>query len=215
MSTKHEVRSEATRRKLVDAATKLFAEQGYAATATEDIVEAAGVTRGALYHQFADKADLFRAVVEEIQVDVMRRIRRALKNVDGPSQQLVKGCEAFLDASLDPAIQRIVILDSPSVLDWEDWRELQSRCGLGLLRAGLEAAIEAGEVRRVPVEPLAQMLLGALEQSACMISRAAQKRKTREDIGLALTSLLEGVLRDERSTRASSASHRRPVGAER
>lgn len=204
-------RSEATRRKLMDAAIELFAERGFAGTATEDIVDRAGVTRGALYHQFTDKADLFRAVVEELEAEVMRRVVRSLTKVEDPWDQLISGCEAVLDAALDPAIQRIVILDAPSVLDWEEWRALEERYGLGLVRTGLENVMNAGIVRSGPVEPMAQMLLAALTQSACMIGRASQKRKARAEVGVALHAWLEG-LRAERPA-ASSMRRKSPVSS--
>ena len=109
-------RSATTRAALVGAATRLFAEQGYAGTGREEIVRAAGVTRGALYHHYADKADLFRAVFESVEAEVMGRSGPAAAAADDPVEQLRLGCRAYLDEALDPGVRRICILDAPAVL---------------------------------------------------------------------------------------------------
>src|SRR5690606_8160720 len=120
----------------------LFAERGYAGTATEEIVADAGITRGALYYHFADKADLFRAVFEELAAEVVARIDAAAAAARGGGASLRAGCHAWLDACLDPAVQRIVLLDGPSVLGWEEWRRIDARYGSRSLRRLIEAAMD-------------------------------------------------------------------------
>ena len=127
-------RSEQTRRVLLDVARRLFAEHGYAGTATEQVVRRAGVTRGALYYHFRDKRDLFRAVVEDLQQELLQRIQEEAAAPDDPWERLRAGLHTFLDACQEPAVQRIILLDAPSVLGWAEWRALDARYGFGLLR---------------------------------------------------------------------------------
>ena len=134
MPTKAE-QSEVTRAALVGAAESLFAERGFADTPTEAIVKAAGVTRGALYHHFTDKADLFRAVYESLERRVITRVEQAVAGLTDPLAVLHRGAEAFLDACLEPAVQRIVLLEGPTVLGWETWREIDMAYGLGIVTA--------------------------------------------------------------------------------
>src|SRR6266545_4208268 len=131
--TKHDLRSEATRERLVRAARGLFAERGYAAVGTEEIVQAAGVTRGALYHQFRDKAELFAAVAETVEAEVSERIATgSLAAASDPVGALRAGAQMFLEVCAEPEVERILLLDAPAVLGWAAWRDLTGRYGLGL-----------------------------------------------------------------------------------
>jgi AcrR family transcriptional regulator len=185
-------RSEATRAALVRTAAGLFGERGYQATATEDLVARAGVTRGALYHHFKDKRDLFRAVFVATEERLMTRIAEQAHD-DDPWRVLVGGARAFLDASMDPGVQRIVLIDAPSVLGWAEWRELEARYGLGLLRAAVEAAMEAGEIREQPLDPLAHLLLAALNEAALFIVQAADRDHARAEVGTTVDNLLDSL----------------------
>src|SRR3954466_1155147 len=124
-------RGGATRTALVGAARELFTERGYAAVGTEEVVRRAGVTRGALYHHFRDKQDLFRAVYEELEVEVVAAITARIAAVADPVELLAEGVRAFLDACSDPVMMRIGLRDAPAVLGWEEWREIGNRHGLG------------------------------------------------------------------------------------
>src|SRR5581483_10773773 len=160
-------RSEATQGALLTVARALFTEKGYADTATEDIVQLAGVTRGALYHHFRDKEDLCQAVFEDAERGLVETVRAAVAAAQAdPWQGFLVGCQAFLDACLEPAVQRIVLLDAPSVLGWETWRRIDAEYGVGLLRQSLQAATDAKEIDLLPVDPLAHILLGALTEAA-------------------------------------------------
>src|SRR5918999_1021120 len=187
-------RSEATRVKLVRAARHLFARRGYAAVGTEQIVRRARVTRGALYHHFRDKRDLFRAVHEQIEAELARKIGEQIAEVgNDPGEVLHQGVRTFLDACTDPAIARIALVDAPSVLGWEEWRATEERYGLGLVTFGLRAAMDAGALRAQPVKPLAHLLLGAMEEAGMVIANASDPQVARREVEPALLGLLDGL----------------------
>ena len=164
-------RSASTRAKLIRAARTLFARKGYAGVGTEEIVRRAGVTRGALYHQFPAKEDLFLAVYEQVEQELTERVAGLLGEVTSPFAAMRAGIRAFLEACRGPEVQRIVLVDGPAVLGWERWREVAERHGLGLMEAVIRAAIEAGEIAPLAVEPLAHLLMGALDEAALLVVR--------------------------------------------
>ena len=185
--------ADATRTALSAAARQLFTERGYAATSTTEIVERAGVTRGALYHHFAAKDDLFRAVFEQLEGEVTEHVaQEALMSAD-PLEQLRRGTRAYLDACIDPAVQRVVLLDGPSVLGWETWQEIEQRYGYGLVVAGVEAAMAAGLIASQPVEALAHVLFGALTEAGMVVARADDPRASRTEMEAAMDRLLDGL----------------------
>jgi AcrR family transcriptional regulator len=171
---RQEERSAATRAKLIRAARALFAKRGYAAVGTEQIVRRAGVTRGALYHQFPAKEDLFLAVYEDVERELTERVAGLLGEVESPLAAMRRGVVLFLEACRTPEVQRIVLIDGPAVLGWERWREVADRYGLGLLEAVLGAAIEAQEIEPLPAGPLAHVLMGALDEAALLVVRDPQ-----------------------------------------
>jgi AcrR family transcriptional regulator len=186
-------RSEATRSALIAAGRELFAERGYGAVGTEEIVRRAGVTRGALYHHFAGKRDLFRACYEQIEAELAQRLAEVAAPDAGALATLRAGKELFLDATLDPEIQRIALIDAPAVLGWEEWREIGARYGLGLIEALLAAGMESGEIRRQPLRPLAHAMLGALDEVAMLVGRADDPRAARAEASETLESLITGL----------------------
>jgi AcrR family transcriptional regulator len=187
--------SEATRAALLAAARPLFAARGYADVGTEEIVRAAGVTRGALYHHFDGKRELFRAVYEDIERQLVERIAEsAISSASDPFAALHAGAQAFLDAcESDPAVQRIALLDAPSVLGWEEWRAIGLRYGFGLVEGTLQAAVDAGLIESQPVRPLAHLLLGSIDEGAMLVARADDGGKTRAEVGAAVTRLLDAL----------------------
>jgi AcrR family transcriptional regulator len=193
VKTLKEEHAEATRAALVASARALFAERGYAAVSIEEIVRRARVTRGALYHHFEDKADLFRAVFEAVQTDLAQRLRDAASAQPDVARHLEVGCHAFLDACTEPDVQRIVLLDGPAVLGWEAWHESDVNFGLELLQLSIQAAIEGGTVEKQPVAPLSHMLLGALNGSGLEIARARDPARARREMRKALDRLLAGL----------------------
>lgn len=191
--SRREENAEATRQGLVDAARELFTEHGYAATSTEEIVRRSRVTRGALYHHFEGKQELFRAVLEEVNGRVSHAIASRALEPDDVWTGVVRGIEAFLDACLDPAYQRIVLLDGPSVVGWEAWREIGERHGLGIIRAALTQAVEEGVIDPQPIEPLAHMLHGALNEAGMYIARSHDVKTARAAAGASVFRLIDGL----------------------
>jgi AcrR family transcriptional regulator len=168
-------RTAATRARLLDAGTRLFATDGYAAVSTQAIVDAAGVTRGALYHQFDDKAGLFDAVYEEVERELVTRITTRIVTA-APADQLEAmrvGARLFLEECSSPDVQRIVLIDAPSVLGWDRWREVGQKYGLGVIEAMLAQAMTDGVIPDQPLRATAHVLLGALDEAALFVSRAA------------------------------------------
>jgi AcrR family transcriptional regulator len=188
-------RSQTTRAALLAAARQLFAEHGFAGTGREQIAERAGVTRGALYHHFSSKERLFEAVVEELEVEIGEQVTAAALEVADPAARLRRGCLAFLDACLDPAVRRIVLLEAPAVLGWDTWREIDARHGLALMVYGLEEVVAAGRLPAVPVTTLAHVLLGALNEAALVVATADRPAAARAEVGTVLEMILHGLLR--------------------
>ena len=195
-ANKQEQRSRVTREKLVVAARALFAERGYAAVGTEEIVRAAGVTRGALYHQFREgKEALFEAVFEVVEAETTQRIAEtALASAASPEAALRAGARAFLEICTEPEVERIALLDAPSVLGWERWREIGFRYGLGLVAATLQAGIDDGAIAPQPVTPLAHLLLGALDEGALYVARADDAATARAEVEVVIDRLIDGLV---------------------
>ncbi len=187
--------TEATRSALMAVARELFAQRGYAGVGTEEIVQRARVTRGALYHHFRDKKDLFRAVHEQLEGELAQAIARRVADgpADDPIELLRTGVRAFLDHCMDPALARVALVDAPSVLGWQEWRRLDEKYGLGLVMAGLEGAMAAGAIRDQPVKPLAHLILGALSEAGMLIANADDPKGARAAVEPPLLALLDGL----------------------
>ena len=188
-------RSEVTRAKLIEVGIELFSERGYADVGTEELVDRAKVTRGALYHHFGDKRDLFRAVHEELEQQIVAGIGAALEANprEDPLEALEVAAGAVLDVALDSKIARVTLIDAPSVLGWEEWREIDVRYGLGLTEAVLNAAIESGRIAKQPVRALAHLLVAAVGEAAIMVAIADDPKQARKDVEPAMRSLLYGL----------------------
>jgi AcrR family transcriptional regulator len=190
-------RTEATREALIAAARQLFTERGYEEVGTEEIVRAAGVTRGALYHHFGDKASLLEATYERIEAESTERVARIVlgSELDSPLEAMKAGVQAFLDECAKPELRQVALHDAPAVLGWERWREIGAANGLGLIEASLAAAIEAGEIRQVPVRPTAHLLMGALDEAAMLLARD-DRPASRGEVTEVLVTLLESFARE-------------------
>lgn len=189
-------RSAATRDALVAAARRLFAAHGFAEVPTDAIVEAAGVTRGALYHQFADKTALFEAVMEAVEADIARRLADevAAAGISDPVEALRHAVRAWLDICVEPEIHRIALIDGPSVLGWVHWREVCQRHVFGLVQALLAQGIELGRIRSQPARPLAHVLMGAGDEAALYVAEAADHAQARTEMIEVLDQLIAGVM---------------------
>ena len=185
---------EATTAALIDAARQLFAGRGYANVGTEEIVQQAGVTRGALYHHFrGGKEELFRAVVVQISAETAGRVREVARANDDPWNALIHGIDAFLDACALPDVQRILLVDGPAVLGWDVWRAIDNDYGLRLLEGALQRAIDAGRLPPQPARAAAHVLLGALDEAAMVVARADDACAARNEMGQTVHRLLEGL----------------------
>jgi len=186
-----------TRAAVLQAARELFAEKGYAGTGTEEIAARARVTRGALYHHFRDKADLFRAVMQAVAADLADRlVTQQLSRATGAVSawdQLREGFQAFLDACTGSDFQRIVLVDGPAVLGHGAWTDLVEHHGLGLLRALLRRAIDDGQIDPLPVDPLARLLAALIGEASLYIAQATDPARARREAGAALDRILSGL----------------------
>lgn len=194
MARRQAERSEATRGELIRVARELFAEPGYAATSIDDIADRAGVTKGALYHHFRNKRDLFQAVFEVLETELVEKVIIAASGAgDDHLKGIRLGTRAFLEASLDPAVGRIVLIDGPSVLGWEAWKEIDERYGFAITSGSLQAAMDAGLLRRQPVEPLARLFLAALSEAALQIARAQDRKRAMREMTDAVWSIVDSM----------------------
>lgn len=184
---------ERTRTALLDEAERLFARDGYGAVGLPAVVAAAGVTKGALYHQFDGKAGLFGAVLERVQERVADRVVAAAEAATGRWAQLRSGCRAFLDASTEPAAARIMLVDGPAVLGWPAWREIDERTSGRHLAEGLTVLVDHGELDPQPVEPLARLLSGAMNELAMWLAGPDVTDADRDGARAALDRVLEGL----------------------
>lgn len=186
-----------SRERLIAVATELFGEQGYHQTGTEEIVRRSGVTRGSLYHHFADKEALFEEVFDRADQVVSARVRAAAaaaaeQGKDAWSVFLV-GWDAALDTAVDAPLQRIRVVDAPAVLGWQKWQERNARYTLANIEAGLVTLLEQGVIAPQPISPLAVLLMGLSNQAVAAIAGAPDPVRARRDIGAALRRLLDGL----------------------
>ncbi len=192
-----EERSAATRDALISAARRLWGLRGYAEVGTPEIAKEAGVTRGAMYHQFADKAALFSEVVETVEQDVMARMATlvASSGAKTPADAIRAAVDAWLEVSADPEVRQLILLDGPSVLGWPAFRDVAQRYSLGMTEQLLAEAIRAGQLARQPTRPLAHVLIGALDEAAMVIATADDPKRMRRETRQVLHRLIDGMLR--------------------
>ena len=183
----------ATRAALIAAPRRLFVTNGYFMTGTEEIVAEAGVgTRGALYHHFADKQDLFRSVFQQVQADLAAAT--VVGEHDDPLAMLTAGLQQFLDASAeDRDVQQVILIDGPAVLGWEQWRSLEGQYGLGAITALLDNAITHEVIAKQSTIPLAHMLLAAIDEAALYIANADNRGQARNQARQSLNLILTGL----------------------
>ena len=191
MATQAE-RSASTRSAVVDAARAQFAARGYEHVSVADILRAAGVSRGALYHHFAGKADVFAAVFVTVATDAIRAAARHIPRDASSGTALRAGCLGWLDVVDDPAIGQILFVDAPNALGWERARALEELFSLGVVRRGIAAAIRAGELAPVPVDLAARMINAMLTEAALVVRQGAAAP---EEAAAVVSSLFDSLLR--------------------
>ena len=189
-----EDRSQTTKAALVQTGRRLFAERGYAAVSAEEVVAAAGVTRGALYHHFGDKRGLFVAVLEEVERENLAAIE-ALPDAPDLMAGLVAALGRFLDTCQERETVQIALTDAPAVLGWQEWRAMEARYGLGLATDLLEQAQREGMVGSAPIPVLAQLVLSAVVEAGLIVAHAEDPVIARAQVEQSLMLLFAGILR--------------------
>jgi len=187
-------KGQATRARIVEVATGLFASAGYEATSIEVVLSKSGISRGALYHHFQDKAALFEAVLEAMEAAIATKLRAASVGITDPIAAMRAGGDAWLALSRDPAVKQIVLIDAPAVLGWQKWREIDSRFGFGLIKAGLKNLSRAGRLPAEMVEPLSHVLLASMMELALVVARADKPTAAMKSSRAALHQLIDRLL---------------------
>jgi AcrR family transcriptional regulator len=176
VKSRREIYSEATRSALLDEATRLFAERGYAATSLEDIASASQVTRGAVYHHFDGKQALFEAVLSAQEAQLIARVTAAATAAD-PWEAALQALDAFLAQCCDPVYGRLVWLEGPAGLGWSRWREWEKEYGYGLVEGFMTALIDSGYLERRAVTSLVRFAFWMLGGAGLALAEAADEDK--------------------------------------
>ncbi len=195
--------SDATAGRVLAVATELFAEHGYARVGLERVAVVAGVTRGAVYHHFASKAELFHAVVRTVQLSVAEAVAEAADRAGTPWEGLEAGCRMFLTASSAPPARRILLVDAPAVLDWAAWRTADAAASGRLLEQALSELQAAGVVAGGPVPAMSALLSGAMNEAALRIAASADPDGAAEETWPVLRAMLSALRSDGRSPGAA------------
>ena len=188
-------RGEQTRKRLLSVASKLFAEHGYEATPIELVLEQAAISKGALYHHFANKRELYEAVLELTETDLARATVQAARSATDPVEALRAGTDAFLRLASDPVIGRIVLTDAPAVLGWARWREIDERHAFGVLKTAVAATPAAKRLTQDELDALAHVLLAALLELAMIVARSDTPRDAQRTAQTVMDELLNRLLR--------------------
>ncbi len=185
--------AENTRSVLIETGRRLFVERGYAAVSAEELVQSAGLSRGALYHHFDGKRGLFEAVFEEQETSATKRIERAMNDVTDPWQQALCGMDMFLEICGEHEYREIVLLQGPIALGWPRWRELDKQHFAGLLTAATRNLIDAGLIRGQRADLVAAAIYGMLTELSLTIAAGPHRAKAREDASELLRNMLRGI----------------------
>jgi AcrR family transcriptional regulator len=191
---KRAAQGRATRGQLIEVATRLFAEHGYEGTSIEAVLSAAGVSRGALYHHFAGKEALFEAVVSAVSDQVTMELTEAVRGCVDPLDAMRTAAIAWIGLAADPVIQRVVLVDAPSVLGWDRWRAMDDGRTLGTMRAMLQAISDSGRLPAELVGPFSHMILAALDEIVLVIARAPDSEAAVGEGRTAVRALLDRLL---------------------
>jgi AcrR family transcriptional regulator len=192
---KRAAQGRATRGQLIEVATSLFADHGYEGTSIEAVLTAAGVSRGALYHHFAGKEALFTAVLEVLSDRITAQITEVISGCADPVDAVRAAALGWIDLAGDPVIQRIMLVDAPSVLGWEEWRAMDEGRTVGAMRDMLQAVSDTGRLPGELVVPFAHMILAALDEAAMVVARAPDSRVAVAEERQAVEEFLARLLR--------------------
>jgi AcrR family transcriptional regulator len=186
-------RSSQTRNAIIGSARKLFVAQGYAATSVSDILDACGVSRGALYHHFPSKEDIFAVVFSEVSFDAIRRAGKRVNSSATPLTALVTGCLAWVDIATEPTVARVLFQDGPLALGWERCRTLEDSTSLFVMRRSIQAALDSGEIQVGSVDIAARLINGLLAEAALELTRTAGQRNQKREVTAAVTAMIHGL----------------------
>ena len=187
-------RSFETKTLLINAGRELFGERGYYDVGADEIVRVCDLTRGALYHHFDGKRGLFESVVASTHEDLTREIVRAADSAPDLWSGIKAGCSAFVIACSRPDVKQVLLVDALSVLGIERWREIDAEHGLASLLHGLTECVESGVLPKQPVEPLARLINGAVNEAALWLADKPRSSRRRADVIAALNTLLDGLI---------------------
>jgi AcrR family transcriptional regulator len=191
--TRRQEYAETTRQALLAAARSLFARDGYAETSIDEIARHERLTKGALYHHFKNKQELFEAVMDDFLGEMVAQVTSAFQSADNPWDRAIAALDAFLEGCLNPAYQRIVIQEAPAVLGWQAWREKEQRSGMALVATLLDDLIAASHIQRQPVELVAQILVAAIMEAALAITHSADPAATRQEARRVLERIIRAL----------------------
>lgn len=192
---KHRHDARTTRRELIDSGRVAFSELGYAAAGTEDIVGSIGLTRGALYHHFGSKEGLFLAVLDEVHVELASEVGRSAASASGGiAESLRAGFQAWLDIVIRDDVRRILLVDGPAVIGWEQWHQIDLEHGFGVTRRTLQQAMKAGEIKKAPLDELTHVLLGGVTQAGLELGRSENRTRLRKKYQTVIDLLIDGLL---------------------
>jgi AcrR family transcriptional regulator len=185
--------AETTRAAILEAATTRFTADGFADTTVDQVAEAARVTKGAVYHHFKDKAELFEAAFVRMEEGLVVAVAAATSGIDDPWQEFLRGVDAFLEACLEPGFRRIALEDAPAVLGWARWKAIEERYFLGLMVASLDGLAGAGLIRVPPGDLTARMLLAAISEAGLAVAGADDPDEERARVGALVGQLVGGL----------------------
>jgi AcrR family transcriptional regulator len=185
--------SASTRRALVDVATELFTDRGYAGTSLDEIVAGARVTKGALYHHFSGKQALFESVFEKVEEQAARDIHTAVRGSSDPWDKAMNGLRAFLEVLQEPGYRRIVILDGPAVLGYERYREQEERTTFGIVQEIVSSVLATYDLEPSMVETFSRVFFGAMSAAGGAVSSAEDPRRASEEVEAAIAYILAGL----------------------
>ncbi|MDQ0114782.1 TetR family transcriptional regulator [Paenibacillus harenae] len=197
MARKTKAETNETILKLMDIARRHFTEYGYADTVLEQIVLEANLTRGAVYHHFRSKKELFRSVLESVQREVAQRIEQDASTSEDVWEQLYLGCRAFVMAAIEDSSKRIMLIDGPAILGWNVWREMDETHSMSLLRGQLQLMQEQGYLKDASVDAMTHFLSGALNEASLWLAHAEARPNALEEAMRTLALFLEGIRRQE------------------
>jgi AcrR family transcriptional regulator len=190
---KNRERGRATRAHLLAVATELFAARGYDNTSVEMVLERSGVSKGSLYHHFANKEALFEAVLDGVEAQVAASLVQAAAGVGDPIEALRAGCAAWLRLAREPVVRQVVLLDAPAVMGWDKWREIDDRHAFGILKTAV-AQTPACRQDGLAAEVIAHILLASIIEMAMLVARSDTPAKAVSDAQNALDRLLSRLL---------------------